>query len=536
MSVLALVCDVSILRIAWMARSTEGLVSPWDVLPAAVLGAFCLSAFLIGYAAIQQDHESWLTRMAAVIHVGVWTGIGVIVYRYGFGFDQVLHQASERALREQGSIHLPSVLYIGQYVLVAGLSWVTRIDTQIIDTCLAPGLFISGLFFLAHRLRAHRPWAVVACVMPLTLLNYGTFTVPWHVGMACVVWIMGLLAQESRSERWGARVMACVALSIHPLAGIPALMTTVRRWRLACAGIVLGIAGAMVWLIAHGRATWVGASVEAWHEAWYAMMAHPYTATLGWDVLSWIYRGWFVWPWIMTGIGIYGIRKYGTPHLTPLIGVLCGVSVSAWFLAGGVRFVDILPAEQFEFALRLWRSAPIWVLPGILLVVDAWLQRRMIVVCVVGAVLAPIGWFLAYPQHNNIVPNVAPSIGESDVLIAHDIRRLIEDAHVHAFFAPQMVSAAYIREYGFGEQIQTVYGERNVYALPTGGELYGLYTELFSSTDTRAVAQKMQQAVRTQPIALVIPRAWDAQNRLDTFFAAERISPVEQEYRVYVIR
>jgi hypothetical protein len=165
--------------------------SVWDGLPAEIMGWFFLSTVLLIYARTQiAQHETLWHRLASFVHLASWTSLVIILSPFGFGFDQVVHQASELFLRTHGWIGLPSPLYAGQYWLVAGISWIMRVDVRMVDTLLAPIAFLFAMRALAYATRVKAPWMTMAIALPLSLFAYGTFTVPWHTGIACAVGAM----------------------------------------------------------------------------------------------------------------------------------------------------------------------------------------------------------------------------------------------------------------------------------------------------------------------------------------------------------
>ncbi len=489
--------------------------------------------------------------LTALVALGTF-GLNWIVYAHGFGFDPFIHQAAERYLVEHGRIELTSPLYAGQYGLIALLAWITRLPVDLLDKALVPILasafavwmFVRGLALWGYP----RVSGLALFLMPF--LPY-TFTVPHHV-VYVLLGVSIMLLPQARERRLTFLALSAFALATHPLLAVPllvlAMCAALRERRTlpvfaafaTCAGIVgLFLLQA---LLVDGTFVWGGRA--SFEEAVRVLFAFPYTHLSGAEEL--LYRCVHVWPWILIALGTMGyLRDQELARAYRgrlLMATAFGTFLAAMVLAGGVRLPNILPAEQYEFALRLRYALPLFFLPGLFWMMERWMLLSgknainraptiWMLVCI--AASATFVWYASYAPHGDAF-RAAPGLGDTDIRVFEAIER---EANGRPYFAltSQMVSAAALRGFGFERELLTEKGSRYPYAIPTGGELYQYYLRLWQPENVRNTLREACAFSRVPEGFIAIPLAWDPRQGIDARLRpfTTRIEAPASEHRVY---
>ncbi len=530
-----------------VARTDETLVSLWQVLPWTIVPVFALSWFF-AWTFADELRDRWQVILALLVG-GIAFGASAWIYVYGFGFDPFIHQAAARYLAEHHVITLPSPLYAGYYGLLALSSWISPFSIAHIDRALVP--LCMTLFFAWWLVRGTAIWALPRWVgWGLFLLPFGfaTLSVPYHLSVVCVLWLIAALPRV-RLSPWLIMFLAMLCL-IHPLLVVPAtvaLLGVVWRpsnaswWKSAllalftCGGIV-----ALFWMYAaQGGGALVVPSWDGLQRAFTVVTDFPFADE---SLSLWLAMVWRIqhgWTFFATLLGVIGFLRFAPPThrvaATTLVSVTIGVAVALVWIAAGASFENILPTEQFEFALRLRNSLPWLVFPGLGFLLE-WLVARSSRLTVGGvcAVLVGIVWYTAYPLYAPGSAYAAPGLGRAEIE-AFELAEQMSGLESYAALAPQMVSAAALRSFGFERALATVDGERYPYAIPTGGELYRWYLRLWSERDPSELLREACHFAQVPQVIVIMPVAWDPQRWIDNRLVGVTKTAVtsDQRHRVY---
>lgn len=509
LALVALLADGLILTAAFLARTDEGLISPWQVLPIGMFGLFFVGTLFALLALPRLSGRSRL--LLAILHTATAYSISLIVYKLGFGFDPFVHEAATNYIVQHGAVDPKTPFYIGQYVLVAGSHFLTGLPVAAIQALLVP-LLASVLLPWVLSFRA-RPW--IAWILPFA---YFTFTVPFNLGMLGLVLCL-LLPGEEPDVRLARFALAVATLLIHPLVGIPALALILSkeiplRWERAPSGWLAflltfgGLVGALsVYALGHGG-HWTWPDANGWLATFLTLFRPPFVTVPIAPLWSVLYIFYALWPWILIFVGAVACFRAPMDRERSLkisIGLGAGLLAAAILTAGAIRYKDIVSYEQFEFALRLISLLPWIVLPGLLTVSLAPTRiRRAIVI----ALLATAAWHVNYPQLNPVMHVYSPGVSRTDFLTVTATERLAQ-GRPYAALTPQLTSAAALRDLGFERSIQTRAGSVYPYAIPTGGYLYSRYLELFDGRPAAEVVRDARAYAGTDLLFIAVPFAWD---------------------------
>ncbi len=508
-------------------RTDAAISSPWQVLPASIFPLFAAAVFLL--LIIGESVPKWLNRCLWAWQYLLAFGVSAIVYRLGFGFDPFIHQAAARSLVAHGDIQLPSILYIGQYALEAGLTRITTLSISQIDRWLVPSFAVLlGTFLLP---KAQHLWGATkgsSSGWPLLLLAFlpFTFTVPYHLAYPCLLLIVILLPHlKTKQGLLLGALLVAVTGSFHPLLAIPALALLScsfisHRWKrrigfVACLLTSIGLMGAFYFYV-HQLGGMM--SIPTWaslRSTIHTLFGFPYDSH-AWPWYAWtFYRFLHLWPFIFSIIGWFGYRSL--PDETrilrfPLLGVAGGMLLTAIFLAASTSFVNIISTEQYEFALRLRYAIPILFFPGVIIYIHDRLESfgevpRLISYLVISLFATGI-WYTSYPQANRFVHTAAPGVSFVDIDTVTTIESL-SNGRSYAALTPQMTSAAALRSIGFDRELSSDSRQRYPYAIPTGGEFYQQYLRLWREPNTELIIEAARSITHEQQLFIAIPVTWD---------------------------
>lgn len=517
-----------------VARTDQGIASPWQICSERIFIAYGISCFVAFFVI---DHLGpKLARIILGIQALLFVGLVYFVYQLGFGYDPFVHQAAERYLSTHGMISPASILYSGHYGLVVFFSRLLFLDPAFLDRALVPiGTVVLALLLCQNSLRAWLgkearsisffAFFLLPC-LPLA------FTVPHNLTYLLLVVIILLLPKIRTSFEylWLGGWIALFSLFIHPLLGIPITVLV------SCAGIsrrlprlapffafFLTFFGMLAAFLIY-----LGGAHGSLLPFEFSRLTHAVIVLLGAPIIPWtasaryvlFYKFWTIWPLLLIGGGFLGLRKLEPDKRIlgcVLSGVALGVAMIALFLAAFVRIQNILPGEQFEFALRLRYTLPLFFLPGLFVLFHTYLSQawpKKLLVGVFVAVLATIVWYGSYPQYNIVMRQSAPGLRRADLEAVQRIEAL-SAGKPYLALTPQMVSAAALTTIGFEREVQTKVGPRYLYPIPTGGELYAFYLRLWHVPDCHLFIQSVFDFISPKQLYIVMPQAWDPKGVID---------------------
>ena len=518
--------DLLILGLALYARTSQPLVSPWDVLPTWVFALFALSTAFLAYSVTQTLPKAF--RISSfVLHSAVVCWTAALIYQFGFGFDPFIHQAAEQHLANYGTITLKTPLYIGQYGLVWLLHAATRIPIVSIDQWLVPIATLCLMLLLYHTQR------FLPLAFFLLPVSFFSFTIPFHLGVLLFLAIM-LLARETPTKNTSLALITCalISLFIHPLIGVPCCMFVIAtllqttKWSkhttlIIAVGIPLALFAAMTVYATSQHASLSLPSVKQIHTSLVILFGTTYRVSLEQIGLSALYGFVSLWPFAVCLLGIREHLRTKTPWGDLRLYCAIGLVVAAVLLACFIRLPDIIAHEQFEFPFRLLHLVLFLFLPDIACLLErittGKTPHRKLVRCFTYSaigIIASTQWFISYPQHNAIAHTYAPSMS----VYEYEALKWIETQTAGAPFvvlSHQMLSAAALQTRGFEQEITTCHGTHLRYAIPTGGALYQDFLNLVRSRTPSRAIEKLKACYGNAQLMIIIPGYWDPEGRID---------------------
>lgn len=529
--------DLVLLALLILSRTDAALASPWLVLPFGFFVLFAMTTWSLLLVSFEASRRLFLSLTS--LHFFVAFSISAIVYAIGFGFDPFLHRAAEEALAATGAIEPKTILYAGQYTLIAALHLWTGISVHILDVWLLPVLAsltlpILGVIGFERGWGLSRGESQRASIFLLTLPFLPlTFTVPYNLTVLYLLWIV-LLAPLVRERGYAIllALIALLALFTHPLLGVPAVIFVVYvvgraqfvsrpRLRMAwdAVSFVAFLSGVPVAMAISNAAK--GVPLAATNPLtrlpyFFGLFTDPYQ----FGAIPWIWNALYQFRFnvpavllIVAVIFLFAWIKDARKHAVPYLLATLGILGSIFFLSTLFVYKDVIVFEQSEYPLRLLHALFFLLFP-LLAVTMARLLRKINARILLTsaalfllATLATISLFMSYPQSNIKAQFAGPSVSAADV---RAVKWIEDDAKGEPYLvlANQMTSAAAIQTFGFRTYLETDEGPLLWYPIPTGGPLYGFYSDMTYWHPERSVAEGAAQFAHVKRVYFLTYAYW----------------------------
>ncbi|HCC21817.1 hypothetical protein A2480_03115 [Candidatus Uhrbacteria bacterium RIFOXYC2_FULL_47_19] len=510
LSIGILVGDVVLFFSFLSVRTDEALRSPWEVVSCSALLAFVSVTWML--LLLCREPDAPFKRSLTALHLFVAYCLSETVMSLGFGYDPFIHRTAEAHIAEFGNLLPKSPYYIGHYVLIVALHWLSGLSVDVIDRWLVP--FLAPLTFpWVASFGLKKVWGMKGSVelwMPLILflpMLPLTFTVPHALTVVFLLWLVFLAPTVISSSPLRSLVigLSVSAMMIHPLLGAVAVgliasLFLCHRFRFG--GLLSVIINAILlpilffihnWLKGDLPFNFVGL-LSDW-ERFIALFRNPFFSDLetSFSLLDLLYMYRMIMPAIFVAIVVIGViflvhRKMKSSVIQAYILTAVGLLLAIFVLSTSVTLSGIVPGEQLEFSLRLKHAFGVLLLPlfffGLKSLLDRYLRDSLTAtvagLLLVVAIVASISWYLTYPQANHIANRSGWCLGRADVETIEIIAKE-DNGRPYLVLSNQMLSVAALRTNGF---------DNFFYALPVTGRTYEYYLAISHSRRNRGVFEE----------------------------------------------
>ncbi len=520
--------------------SNEAMRTPWQVaLPITfALYAATVAAWLIV--------SRYFQASGLILLYLVSLSVLPLIYALGYGFDPFIHQTTAKILADTGTIDPKPLYYIGQYVIVVIINWVTALPINLIDKWLLP--ILTSLILPVLTVRKLKQTTtdnyllVLAGSLPLIfLLNGFTYTTPQ--GLANLLALVLIFTWFKNNDGihlpvWFSSLVALAGVAIHPLTGLPMLglnilwqiyqsnlKLNIKKWLLGLAGA----ATALVVPLAFTLMSWFkpsAASIKLSFDWWNNLarlglsltgalpILPPYTevsdAIYLWGrPLVLIILALAAWGWYRTSK-----YRFAAGFLITSFGLL---TLSYLVLSLFTKFPYLPPNEQNFYTARLWELAlltlwPLALYGGYQIINYIWYERRVPYLLTTSLVLIlTASFYLTYPRLDFYQRDTGYNTTPYDVTAV----KLIEEQAAgkpYAVLANQAVAAAAVSTYGFSHYL----GDNFYYPLPTStNPLYQVYLQAAErGLPTREAIKSAFTITGAKQIYLVLNKYWADSDKL----------------------
>lgn len=516
--------------IGWLifiARTDESIQSPWEVIHPIFFIIYALaSAVLIAY--ITNARRTKLPLGLIVVHSLLSVSIATVVYTIGYGFDPFIHYASEKIIIASGGITPTPLYYLGQYAIVIFLHIISTIDVSIIDRWLVPILYSVAVplttYYVFSRWLKRTDALLLSAAMLIIPFSGFIMTTPQNLANVFFILVILLSLLFFRNE-FGQRaisILALATLAIHPLAGIPLILTltlfalfkgfysTYKHYPVLY--LVTALAFITIMPLAflligaqpslNATAPWNGVIPGRWADGGDIFLDVLY-------IISWN-QGFLAAAGITVGLWSLSrakLLKNNIGYLAAAGMLLCNYIIAKYFLSFPAlrdydqdSFVSRLATLSFYILLPFFMLGFFWILKRL------WNAGKLARSLTVGALagLMTCAVYISYPHINNYEPAKFFSVGRGDL---EAVKTIEQNAAVnHVVLANQMVSAAAIYQLGFKQYI----GDQFYYSIPSGEDqsLYNLYLDMVYNGATRKTMEQAMDIAGSNEAYFVLNRYW----------------------------
>ncbi len=506
------------------ARTGQSLVSPWSVVWPGFFALFFAAAFVLAWLAGRNRVKKYLPFLIAG-HFLLLFSVAVIVYQLGYGFDPAVHQATVKLISQKGLVEPKPLYYLGQYGLEVILNKITAWPVSWLDKLLLP--LLAAIFLpwelrrAFHRLAGRNLAAFLAVLASSLPFSFLIVTTPQNLAYLFLLLAIGRsLTIESRFDLMLVFALSLTALSIQPIAGLPAIIFAGLIWlnsanikpktkTLLTAVAFLASAGLLpllFWLLTK-PVNWTAVLTNLpklklnffWPQQFYPFLNPTYfwgqNFALAYvlAVLAGAYLA-----WTKKTISREKIKIY--------LGLSLALIVS-FFLTASLPFSFLISYERLNYARRLLLIAAFFALPLALVVLAEfgrrWQKQNRFVRLSWLALLAGLvtaNFYLSYPRQDPYFNSRSYSTSIYDLKAVRWIDSRAGGDYI--VLANQQVSAAALAEFGFKKYYHAQTGQPNnpagarptndslifYYPIPTGGRLYSYYLKMiYQSPDRQTI-------------------------------------------------
>lgn len=524
---------LALVFLLWAARSDQALISPWETVSPMFLGIYATATALLALVVTRETlGRGWkITFLSA--HYLISFTVAIIVYRIGYGFDPFIHEATMELIAEQGFVLPKTPYYLGQYGLVVTLAKMSGLSIALLNKLLVP--LAAALLLplaLSRYLSFQKHFDTSDDIRWLTILflpviGYLPFIVTTPQNLSYLFLILAVLAGSHRNGLKMALLLAVATTAIHPLTGLPALAWCAfliwQRYRnrlqirtAKLLGVLIFLGAAFILPIAFMAAAGGRLSLDAGlylENLRASFSGFTMAGSEDWK-LNFAYflagnRGLILGILILSCI-VYAYRR-GQKYAGLL--VIETALLVAYLVSRSLKFDALIDYEQFDYAGRIPVLMVIFSLPFLLYAGQAAIKKirrepklRQIIWLVFAAGVMTVSLYISYPRFDRYFNSRGYSTGAADIAAVRSI--MAEASNPYIVLANQQVSAAALRELGFGHYYDTAVGPLYIYPIPTGSPLYKYYLDMVYEKPSRETMEQAGALAGVQQGYLVVNKYW----------------------------
>ncbi|NQU83078.1 MAG: hypothetical protein HQ536_00020 [Parcubacteria group bacterium] len=535
-----IVLESALFYILWKAQTLEAIRTPWEVIDSRFLIIYFLASLVLVILFFRKKSGA-MNLILLSIHSFLTIGLGLIVYKIGYGFDPFIHRATENLIYELGQVSPKPFYYIGQYTLVVFLSKILSISVLWIDKLLLPILttvFLPTTIYWSFKKLFGRDEALPrlygTTIIPVLLLTVPltAFIATTPQGLANFFILFLIFLSIGFRNYWILTLIAIATLMIHPLAGIPALifvgfcrLTKIKNFSPKSPLLILLFFISIILI----PAIFILKDLM-FYDAWQGILKTVEWGSIIPSLPKFENRYGIFYDFIyffknnlsfiiitLAIIGAWIARKNGAlPYFLSAI----AVALSGALLKLFVSFPEVIAYEQADYANRLFQISGYLLLPLCLFAL-AFLFKKLqksgitikLFFILIIASLMTFSIYLTYPRVDryDLSHNINTSI--SDINAVHFIE---EDAggEDYIVLANQAVSAAALKEFGFKKYFITEKSEIFYYPIPTGGILYEHYLDMVYKEPSREIMTQAMNLTGVKQGYFVLNKYWTNSERI----------------------
>lgn len=518
-------------RVLIINATSLSIISPWEAVPKYFFLFYFLATLIL--ALYIYKNGRWPLFFLS-LHYFLSFSILIFIFQIGYGFDPFVHRATLSLIAENGAVDPKPFYYLGQYSLEILANKYFHIPLIWIDKLLVPALaalFLPTAFYYSLKKwfgDSYKLFLVILCVL---CLPFGIFILTTPQNLAYLFLILAILYGmkcDNCFELSLVYIFAFASLSIHPLAGIPAVLYAFSV-HLFCSDLknkskyylaallffllIVSLPAAFYFLNRSMSAAETDAtSLDSLNLITSNLKIYwPGEAGL---ILNYVYLlslNNFYFIILMAVVGIAVAWKYRNECRFLFLFILISLGLFAsYLLTAFLPFPYLISYERADYLERILLMTMFFLLPFILIAIYALIDRistqdNFIKASWLGLILALItaSLYLSYPRLDAYFNSHSYSVGQSDIEAVRWINDNSDKDYI--VLANQQVSAAALSQFGFSKYYKN---DIFYYPIPTGGPLYQYYLDMVYKKPSRETMVKAMDSAGVNEGYLVLNKYW----------------------------
>ncbi|MBU0661370.1 hypothetical protein KKG22_04315 [Patescibacteria group bacterium] len=476
------------------------LYSPWTQIGPKFFILFAITTILFLFSIIKKKSSSRLLFIGSILQYILLLSVVILLFKNGYGYDPIIHQASETYIRDHGMILPKNPYYLGQYMLVLFLHSISNISIAHIDSFLVPILSSITLpLFLFQQKEQDYTSLFAIFMIPLMVLSWFIFTTPFNLTLLLstltAIWMWRRWNNATGTDHFLIALLCLMTVGTHAIAGIPLCIIAFAWYNKKHVSIYTSIIYTFILAIALPLilTIYLKQSITlslpwADMQTFISLFTPPHWERFDQAPLNLVifYRYKAIIPIIiltLMGIGLFHIKEKKKQLF--FITSAFGLFLSAALIATTIHFSNIVHYEAGNYAKRLVMMAYFFLLPAfayILKKLYTWIltqQNRTQIVTILFLVLfLTISWFFTYPTRNRLSYYTGVSIRDADIEAVHFIHEKNNEQTDYIVLSNQMLGITAMKEFGFLPYHQVADGEQYIYSIPTGSRMYTYFAKM----------------------------------------------------------
>jgi hypothetical protein len=523
------------------ARTDSALSSPWQAVSPLFFAAYLLATI----ALILAIKKNALADILISLHYFLSFSALWAIFKYGYGYDPFIHQASLELINKHGYIQPKQFLYLGQYSLEIVAHKIFFLPIDWLDRLLLPVLAALALpkaikYFLSFKLPSAN------CQLPIALLlilPFSIFTITVPQNLAYLFLLLSLfigLSQKNKSGTILSAVLALAAFCCHPLAGIPAVAwafllaaNRILKGKFKVVAISLGLLGTAaalplaLYVSQMGKVGGAEAPLPASASNLLWGFARQENVILNFIHFFSYYQNLWLTAIFAAALILTFLKRKELGELVLAAGMSLSLLTAFFATKSFVSFDSLISYERGDYLIRILTESFLFIVPAIVLLAASLLgaierQNRFSKAAMLSfltlAVVASL--YCSYPRKDNYFNSRSFSVSAADFKA---VKAVEQDAggQPYVVLANQQVSVAALKTFGFNRYFQNYQEIRNwqdinvyFYPIPTGGPLYRTYLDMVYKKADRETAQKASDLTGAKTVYFILNKYWWAFDKI----------------------
>jgi len=514
-------------------RSAGIIASPWQLISKSFFVLFGLETFLLLLISYWNKKNN-LPVILLILHTLLMSGVALIIYQIGYGYDPFLHLASEKLLLETGTITPKPLYYIGAYSIIIFLKNISQLPLDFLNKALLPISFSillpAGLTLFLDSFKIKRKFLIFASLAALAVpLTYFINTTPQGLTnlLSLLIIFLSFPVLKRQLSIYYLLLLALITLAIHPLFGVPLTLFVIFLWlklskltkKLKIGlQVVCALCGTIIFPILF----WVNSIVNNYGikfiSNFQVSFGNPFhfktMYVFLYDLLyTYGYNYKLLFLIFAIASALLLIKKGRHAYFRETF-LFAGIFlINYLFMKYFIDLTFVVNQDKVLFLNRILELAYYFLMPGFVYAVyllfrinfednEKYWNKLFFVIFL--TLTLTMSLYFSYPIFDNYKNSKEYNVTQADIDTVHYIKDKSKGNYI--VLANQMVAAAAIKEFGF----EKYYNGNFYYSIPNGNEqnFYKYFEKMVFETPSKENALAAMQTAGVNQVYFVINKYW----------------------------